>query len=285
MPIITLTTDYGNKDYFAAALKGNILKQNSTVHLVDVTHQIKPFQIGEAAYILTNAYKHFPKGSIHIVDIDSEKTKEKNHVAIEYDGHYFIGADNGIFSLMFYGLELENIYQLSIDRSIDHNIIFPAKDIFVTAACHLSKGGTLPVIGRKTDHLKAQTPLRPSLTDDGNMITASVIYIDQMGNVVLNITKQDFQIASKGRSFSITAFKKGARISGMAYKGRSINNNIEKIHDTYTSVGEGNIVAIFNSAQHLEIAINRYDSNINGGAALILGLKYADTIHIQFHDN
>ncbi|MGB1039110.1 MAG: SAM-dependent chlorinase/fluorinase, partial [Bacteroidia bacterium] len=71
MPIITLTTDYGNKDYFAAALKGNILKQNSSAHIVDVTHQINPFQIGEAAYILSNAYKHFPKGSIHIIDIDS----------------------------------------------------------------------------------------------------------------------------------------------------------------------------------------------------------------------
>jgi len=285
MPVITLTTDYGNKDYFAAALKGNILKQNSEVRIIDVTHQIKPFQIGEAAYILSNAYKHFPKGSIHIVDIDSEKTKEKNHVAIEHNGHYFIGADNGMFSLMFYGAELENIYQLSIDRSIDHDTIFPAKDIFATAASHLSKGGTLHVIGRKIEKLKAQTPLKPSLTDDGNIITASVIYIDRMGNVVLNITKQDFQSTCKGRSFSITAFKKGARVSSMAYKGRSIKDNITKINDTYTGVGEGGIVALFNSAQHLEIAINRYDSNINGGAALILGLKYADTIHIQFNDH
>ena len=97
MAIITLTSDYGNKDYFSAAIKGAILSEATQVTIVDISHQVSPFNVQEAAYILKNAYHHFPKGTIHMIGIDTEATKTKNHIACKVNGHYFIGSDTGIF--------------------------------------------------------------------------------------------------------------------------------------------------------------------------------------------
>ena len=100
MSIITLTTDFGMKDYFVAAIKGAIYTDLPDAKIVDITHNISPFNITETAYIIKNAYTHFPKGSIHIIGVDSESNQENKHIAIQLDGHYFIGTDNGIISLL-----------------------------------------------------------------------------------------------------------------------------------------------------------------------------------------
>uniref|UniRef100_UPI0030D78422 SAM hydrolase/SAM-dependent halogenase family protein n=1 Tax=uncultured Planktosalinus sp. TaxID=1810935 RepID=UPI0030D78422 len=100
MPIITLTTDFGEKDHFAGAVKGAIYSELETIKIVDISHSVSPFHITEAAYIIQNAYRSFPKGTIHIVGIDSELTPENKHIAVLLDDHYFICADNGIVSLI-----------------------------------------------------------------------------------------------------------------------------------------------------------------------------------------
>jgi S-adenosylmethionine hydrolase len=284
MAIITLTTDYGTKDPFVAILKANILSQIPDVRIMDVSHDIKPFQIHEGAYILGNAFKHFPKGTVHIVDIDSEKKANDSHIAFEYEGHYFVGPNNGFFTLMLDNEKINHLVALNIERSVDHHPSFPAKDIFTLAACHLAKGGTFEVIGKKQVNLIEKTGLTASLTDSGRKLKANVIYTDRLGNIVLNIKKPYFETCRKGRKFSITAFKKGA---SNVFRGRKISTEIAEISDYYSDkkVQEGDIVALFNSADYLEIAISRYDANINGGAALILGLNYGDSIQINFYDN
>ena len=93
MPIITLTTDFGEKDHFAGAVKGGIYSALDQVRIVDISHSISPFHISEAAYIIQNAYKSFPTGTIHIIGIDSELNPENKHIAVYLDGHYFICAD------------------------------------------------------------------------------------------------------------------------------------------------------------------------------------------------
>ena len=95
MAIITLTTDFGIKDHFVGALKGSIYKELADVKIVDISHGISPFNIQECAYILSNAYKSFPDGTIHIVGVDAEPTRENQHIAVFLDGHYFITANNG----------------------------------------------------------------------------------------------------------------------------------------------------------------------------------------------
>lgn len=284
MAIITLTSDYGNKDQFSAILKAKIISQISDASIIDISHQVNPFQIHEAAYILENSYHYFPKNTVHIVDIDSEKRIKDGHIAFEYDNHFFVGPNNGIFSLIFDFSKITNLVALNIEQSVDHHKSFPAKDIFVLAACHLAKGGTFEVIGRKNIEFVDKQPLRASLTDNGRKLKANVIYTDHLGNIVLNIKKAYFETCRKDRKFSITSYKKGVK---NIFRGQEISTEIAHISDSYSadSSKEGDVIALFNSSDYLEIAISRYDANINGGAALILGLKYGDSIQINFYDN
>ncbi|MCT4665967.1 MAG: SAM-dependent chlorinase/fluorinase [Flavobacteriales bacterium] len=284
--VITLTTDYGTKDHFLAVLKAKIIQQNPNAQIIDISHEINPFQIHEAAYILSNAFHHFPKGSVHLVDIDSEKTEKVNHIAFKYLGHYFVGPNNGIFSMMMETEKFEFLTTLSIDRIMDfHHVVFPAKDIFVTAATHLSKGGTFEVIGHLGGELVHKKPLTASFTNKGRQLIANVIYIDRMGNVILNIKKPYFESCRSGRSFSITSFKKGAARSNRL-QGRKLTTELAEINHSYSQnpKQEGDVIAIFNSSDYLEIAISRHDANLIGGAALILGLKYGDSVQINFYD-
>src|SRR3989344_8200052 len=101
MPIITLTTDLGSTDFYVGSLKGAILSQLADVTIVDITHNIPLYDFSKAAFIVRNCYRDFPKGTIHVIGVNPETDAETTHVAIEYDGYYFIGADNGVFSLIF----------------------------------------------------------------------------------------------------------------------------------------------------------------------------------------
>ncbi len=267
MPIITLTTDYGHKDYFVAAIKGNILSQASEVQVVDISHTISPFNIIEGAYILRNAYHHFPKGTVHIVDIDSGRKDTNSHIVLEINGHFFVGPDNGIFSLMFPSTKPDNIVTLTIEQQAQENLIFPMLNVFTTAAAHISRGGTLGVIGRSIKKFKIAHDTEVNVTPDSSSITGKVIYVDHYGNVVTNITRKLFNETARSRKFSIESPRFG---------------QIEKIDSNYSSVPEGEIVALFNSADYLEIAISRFDHNERGGASLIFGLKFRDNIKINF---
>jgi len=100
MSIITLTTDYGFKDHFVGALKGKILSQNEEAVIVDISHKVDQFNISEASYIISAAYNSFPKGTVHIIGIDIELKEDTPHIAMEWNDHYFIAADNGILSML-----------------------------------------------------------------------------------------------------------------------------------------------------------------------------------------
>lgn len=146
MAIITLTTDFGEKDHFVGAVKGTIYSEMEDVRIVDISHSVSPFHITEASYIIKNAYKCFPKGSIHIIGIDSELTPENKHLAVFLDGHYFICANNGILSLIASEINPDKIVEINIHNTVESN--FPVLDVFVRVACHLARGGTLEVVGK-----------------------------------------------------------------------------------------------------------------------------------------
>ena len=203
MAIITLTTDFGLKDHFVGALKGTIYRELADATIVDISHQVSPFNIQECAYILENSYKSFPDGTIHIVGVDSEPTPENQHIAVLVDGHYFISANNGVISLITSEKQPEKVVQVNIPNPIHGS--FPVMDVFVQVACHIARGGTLEVVGRPFNQLRELREFTPTVTDNGNKIIGSVIYIDNYGNVVTNIHKNFFEAYRKGRSFEIQA--------------------------------------------------------------------------------
>lgn len=264
MDIITLTTDMGLKDHYVATVKGSIWTQYPEARIVDVSHTIKPFDSGQAAFVLRQAYPVFPRGTIHIIGVNPEADGHTPHLVVRHDGHYFIGADNGIFSLLFEGPPHE-AFELTMKLDDDH-VAFPTRSVFVKAACHIARGGTLDVIGRKVPRVKELIGFQPAV--DPTSIRGKVLYIDSYGNLVTNVRKNLFDEIGKGRTFRI----------GFGHR----DDDITKLHQTYGDVPNGERLAFFNATGLLEIAVNKGVEGSGGGAARLFGVHQDDTVRIEF---
>src|SRR6201986_5176926 len=257
MGIITLTTDLGDKDIYQAALKGSRLKILPTVNIVDITHSVQAFNIQQAAFILKNSFYYFPENTVHLIGIDTVYSGDTKYLAVKYKNHYFVGADNGIFSLMFTA-EPDEIVEINIMQDLKF-LHFPLADIFVKAACHLADGGKLNKIGLPITDIEKKMNLQPII--EKNVIKGSVIYIDSFQNVITNITKEFFNKVQQGRRF-ILYFKR--------------NETINQLSWHYNEVPEGEKLCLFGISDHLEIAINK------GNASGLLGLNLGDSVIIDF---
>ena len=276
MAIITLTTDFGEKDHFAAAVKGAIYSELEDVKIVDISHWVSPFHIMEAAYIIQNAYSSFPAGTIHIIGIDSELNPENKHIAVLLDGHYFICANNGIISMLANEIKPEKIVEINIHDKVITN--FPVLDVFVKVACHIARGGTLEIIGKQIDTIKELRGIRPTINQEATQIMGSVIYIDNYGNVITNITKSKFEEIAKGRSFKITA--RTANFSTIhSHYSDAINFDIP----AQKRDEDGKKIALWNSSNYLELSIYKSNPATVGSAKSLFGLQYRDTVTINFN--
>lgn len=260
MAIITLTTDLGTADHYVGVLKGSIISQCPEAKIIDISHEVPPFDILKAAFLLKNAFHHFPEGSIHVIGVDTESDASNSQLAILYKGHYFIGADNGIFSLIF---EEEPKKIIALDFTIsEEDASFPSKGISVKAACHIAKGGTIEMIGTIRKELKEKALFRAVSVE--NILKGMAIHIDHYGNIITNIDQAFFKTFGRNREFSIE-FRHG-------------DYAIDTISKAYQDVPEGEKLALFSSSNLLEIAINK------GNASKLLGIRESDLIRIEFYD-
>lgn len=275
MPLITLTSDFGNKDYRVPALKGKILSLNVSGQLIDLTHEIDAYNLIEASYIVRNSYKSFPKGSIHIIAVDSFYNKNRKCILYEADGHYFLAADNGLLSLIFFDIKPKNIYEITFKNRFEEDAKFTTVDVFAETAAHLQKGGLPEVIGRLMTHPKELSFPRPTFSS--NKIVGEFMYIDHFGNVISNISKNFFN-------------KKMANYDSFSIQFRS--QALTKVYNKRTGVVSdwdherdylGKAAAIFNEFDLLELTI--YKGNINNGAKTLFGLNIGDKIFIEFSNN
>jgi hypothetical protein len=274
MSFITLTTDFGTKDHFVGAVKGAIYSELADAKIVDITHEISPFNITETAYILKNSYKSFPEGTIHIVGVDSELNEDNKHIAMEMDNHFFVCADNGIISMIASEIQPTKIVEINIHERIESS--FPVLDVFVQVACFIARGGNLTVIGKEITTFKKLIEIQPKVNQTQTQIIGGVIYIDNYGNVITNISKKMFNDIGKGRKYKLTISRYSFTKIFKKYN-EIVGNNSEDARQF-----DGNKLAIFNSAGFLEIAIYRSNLNTVGGASSLLGLEYRDPIIIEF---
>lgn len=258
MSIITLTSDWGQCSHYAGAVKGSILKQMPNAVIVDISHQIRPFDLLQASFILKNAWVSFPKGSIHLIGINTEASIDTPHLAVEYQGHYFIGADNGIFSLI---LDPQHAIMHEIDILADSDYFtFSTRDVFVKAAAHIAAGKPLAELGDARKELTRKIPLNP--VEHPDSIVGRVIFVDHYENVFVNIDEKTFRRVGKNRPFEISF--------------RSPGLEIRSLSKSYQDVVPGEKLALFGSTGLLEIAINK------GNASGLLGLKLDETVVIRF---
>jgi len=256
MPIITLTSDWGYKDHYQAAVKGSILSKCKEAVIADISHDISCFDIDQAAFILRNSFPFFPEGSIHIIGINTEASAKSPHLLIKFKNHYFIGADNGIFSLLFYEIP-EKIIEIDIPQDSDY-FTFSARDVFVKVACHLANGGAMDDMGKPAKMLSDKQLIQPIV--DENSIRGIITYIDNYENAITNISESLFKKIAKNRKFiiSVRMFE------------------IKKISKAYSEITPGDILALFGSNGFLQIALNK------ANAAGLLGIKNKETVRIDF---
>ena len=258
MPIITLTSDWSNYDYYVAAIKGQILGLCPEVTIVDISHNIQSFSISQAAYVVRHSYKNFPDGTIHVIAVNSETGPDKPPIVVKAMNHYFIGCDNGLFMLI-------------IDNEPDEVIALPVKkkgnstmaeiDIFARAACEVAKGKSLNELGKAHPNLSRQVPILPTI--DESVINGTVVYIDSFRNAITNINAELFDKIGKKRKFEIFI--------------QSNHYRVNKINKYYSESSVGELLVLFNSVGFLEIAIN------NGNAADLLNLSVGSAVRIKFY--
>jgi len=258
MAIITLTSDWGDTDYYPAAVKGRILQDLPDAVVVDITHKIPRFNTREAAYVLRNAFKNFPVGTIHIIGVNTEESLEEPHLVVCYDGHYFIGADNGVFSLIFdKGKEPESIHTLDIIQDSE-KYTFSGLYRFAKAAVMLAQGKTPEMLGAPYPDINRKLDYEPSFNASG--IRGMVIHIDPYSNAVTNIPRDLFQRIVGNKPFTIY------------FKGYSC----EEVGDCYADAGgDGSHVCLFGSNDLLEIAM-KYST-----ASSLMGLRVNDPVIIE----
>ncbi len=273
MRIVTLTTDLGLEDHYVASLKGQILSQNPNIHLVDVSHNVEAFNIAQASYFVNNIIKDFPEGTIHFIGVDCIPVININSpkmnlypIIMLLKGQYFIGLDNGFFSLLPDFHEAEAIVQIH-DFSSKLALRYPSRHIYIPAILDLINGKPISDLG---DNLTTvRRAFTTQATTDTNLIKGSVVHIDHYGNVIINISENLFKSIGKGEAFTIYF--------------RQSKYFIERIVDNYNEVPVGEKLALFNNSGHLEIAINKGVKGSGGGASSLLGLKVNDIIRVEFH--
>jgi S-adenosylmethionine hydrolase len=257
MPLLTLTSDIGSQDFLVGAIKGQLLSANSTFNIVDVSHDLSPFNYPQAAYVCRNAIKNFPDGTFHLVLVNLFDQRPEHLLLIKYNEQYIGCADNGLITMILEEVP-QNIVALSLNKSAQKNTLYCAS-VFAKAFDQVLAGEAFETIGDPNISIEVKNPLRPLLGN--NWIEGQIIFIDNFENVIINITKDEFEEQRRGRSFKIV-FKR--------------DEIIDKISDTYADVMESEKLALFNSAGYLEIAINK------GNAAGLFGLQgYTESLNTQ----
>ena len=265
MPLITLTSDIGIQDFMPAAIKGQIMQANNSFSIIDITHLLSPFNYPQAAYVCRNAIKNFPKGTFHLVLINLFDNKADHVLIAEHNGHFIGCADNGLITMIL-ECEPQTVVAIPLNKTQPKSTLVHA-NVFAKAFSKIAVGEKFDTLGNIDITIKIKNPLKPMLGN--NWIEGQIIFIDNFENVIVNISKEEFENHQNGRKFSIV-FKR--------------DEIIEKISETYADVPEGEKLALFNSAGYLEIAINK------GNAAGLFGLqsfaeKQQKVLQVQFANN
>ncbi|MEO6169067.1 MAG: SAM-dependent chlorinase/fluorinase [Chitinophagales bacterium] len=258
MPVITLTTDLGSRDHYAAVVKGELLKSVPDALLVDISHDIAAYNIMHGSFVLKNSYRHFPIGTYHLIGVNMNSEVNMSHLVVFKDHYIFVGPDNGIFGLLWDGEPPEKIFQLQPTKE-EMQSTLPLKDLYVRAVKHLAGGGKPEDIGQKVSSLRQSAMGLPIISP--SFIRASIIYFDRFENAIVNIRKDEFERIQQNRSY-VLHFKK--------------YDDIGIISENYFDVPESEKLCLFNSSGYLEIAINK------GNAMGLLNLNIGDIVQVEF---
>jgi len=255
--IITLTTDFGQKDHFVSVMKAVMMGIDARLRFIDISHEIPPQDVMAGAWVVRNSAMFFPPGTVHLVVVDPGVGTSRKPVGIKIKDQYFIGPDNGIFSLIAEDFEYKAFHLTNEAYWLKkRSTTFHGRDIFAPAAAHLATGIPIEELGEPLEKLVTYRWALPIADKDG--VQGWVVHIDHYGNLVTNIPAE--MITDTGRNRSV-------RI----YVGNTI---LKEIVTTFSSVPEGEPAAYIGSSDNLEVAINK------GNAQQMLGVEKGAQVSI-----
>jgi S-adenosylmethionine hydrolase len=266
-PIITLLTDFGIEDEYVGVMKGVILSTHPQAIIVDLTHQIPPHQVLQAAYILEGAYRYFPEGTIHVIVVDPGVGTDRKIIVLRKDGHVFIAPDNGVLTMILETGGIESIVTVENNEFYLKPVsrTFHGRDIFAPVAAHLSKGLPTRRLGAETrpDQLVRVEIIKPYISDKKE-IYGSIVAMDRFGNLITDIDRE-----------MLTEFTGGlhnhrviVQVSGQSIAGLS---------DGYEANDYGRFLALIGSRGYLEIAVCR------GSAREVFCAQLGDRIKVSIN--
>ncbi len=258
--IITLLTDFGTRDGYVAAMKGVLLSIAPEAHLVDITHEVAPQEIAEAAFTLATSWRFFPAGTVHLAVVDPGVGSERRAIAVAAGGHRFVAPDNGVLSLALAGLPLEavslenrGLFRPEVSQT------FHGRDIFAPVAAHLALGAPLSEAGPSLPDIVRLPEAAPHPETPGAW-QGTVVAVDRFGNLVTNIPAD----LVRGSALRV-------EIAGAA---------IGRLSEFYAEAPPGGLLALVGSAGTLEVAVNGGSAadrlQVRRGAQVRIVLQTAD---------
>jgi S-adenosylmethionine hydrolase len=255
MAIITFMSDFGHREHYVAAVKAKIYSINPNINVVDISHHIEHFNISHGAFVLRSVYKDFPKGTVHLVSVNAPNKDQDKLMAFKFEDHYFVGVDNGLFSL----LSDKPIMTVAVELNRDAiSGVFPEKTVLAAAAVALASGASIYNLGIEVQSMKQM--LNRQLRITKTQIVGHVIHVDHYGNLITNISREVIETVRNERPYTISF-------------GREMTDVIAA---SYNVSDHGDVIALYNSNGYLEISISL------GNAAELLGLGYDSPVSISF---
>ncbi|MFC6999180.1 SAM hydrolase/SAM-dependent halogenase family protein [Rufibacter roseus] len=253
MGFLTFLSDFGTTDHYVASVKAKILTLKPEQVIVDISHDVEPFNIAHGLHVINSVFQDFPEGTVHLLAVDTHGSKSGRYQAALYKGHYFVCADNGLLSLLTEG----DPRQL-VDLPPMHDTSSPARDILAPAAVALANGSNMAEIGELADGMVQLINRQLRLND--HSIIGHVVHVDHYGNLITDITRDSVDAIGHGRHFTI-------------HFNREV---IDRVSTRYNQPGEGDCVALFNRQGYLTIGINK------GHASELLGMFFDSPVEVHF---
>ncbi len=239
---ITLTTDFGSSDHLVAAMKGVILKINPDVRILDISHNVLPYDILDGAMTIAQAYKYYPSRTVHVVVVDPGVGTSRRPLLVSGDTHYFVAPDNGVLSMIYEREERLTVRHVTAEHYFHAPIsnTFHGRDIFAPIAAWIAKNGQPASFGEPvTDFVRFAMP---KAKVNGNTVKGIVLKVDHFGNLITNITAEDVpQLVSSGAGMKLTIGQK----------------EVSRFVQTYAQGVQNEPIALIGSSGFLEVAISK----------------------------
>ncbi len=269
MRFITLTTDFGEKDYYVAEAKGVLYSNVSDATIVDVSHNIESYNIADASFVVKQMFFSFPKNSIHLISVDADIKSSVNFLLMKYKEHFFLSADNGILSLILEEDTPDVMIRLQVDEQMQSPIQLYANVINKLNEVGYEELGDFVSL----EDCVQLKELKPKIESE-NLVKGAIVYEDHYGNAITNITQEFFEKVRRGRDFEVSFSR---------YRFTRIHKFYSDFSDVDNMDGnEGRMLILFNTKGYLQVSVFKGKKEHGGSIKELTGLTYRDSITITF---